>query len=47
MIATPRQLYLVREGEQIALRFQVVRIGADAVELRDLVNDETFPLVLH
>ena len=47
VIATPRQLYLVREGEQIALRFQVVRIGADAVELRDLVNDETFPLVLH
>jgi hypothetical protein len=46
VIATPRQLYLVREGEQIALRFQVVRIGNDVVELRDLANDETFPLAL-
>jgi hypothetical protein len=46
VIATARQLYLVREGEQIALRFQVVRIGEDAVELRDLVSDETFPLAL-
>jgi len=46
VIATARQLYLVREGEQIALRFQVVRIGEDAVELRDLVSDDTFPLAL-
>jgi hypothetical protein len=46
VIATARQLYLVREGEQIALRFQVLRIGDDAVELRDLVSDETFPLAL-
>jgi len=46
VIATAQQLYLVREGEQIALRFQVVRIGDDAVELRDLVSDKTFPLAL-
>jgi hypothetical protein len=46
VIATPRQLYLVREGEQIALRFLVVRISDDAVELRDLVSDDTFPLAL-
>jgi hypothetical protein len=46
VIATPRQLYLVREGEQIAFRFQVTRISSDAVELRDLVGDETFQLAL-
>lgn len=32
------QLYLVREGEQIALRFLVKRIGADAIELEDLAD---------
>ena len=47
VIATPRQLYLVREGEQIALRFQVLRIGNDVVELRDLATDDTFQLALH
>jgi hypothetical protein len=46
VIATPRQLYLVREGEQMALRFQVVRIGSDAVELLDLASDQTFSLTL-
>jgi hypothetical protein len=46
VIATPRQLYLLREGEQMALRFQVLRIGTDAVELRDLATDETFHLAL-
>jgi hypothetical protein len=46
VIATPRQLYLVREGEQIALRFQVLRIGSDVVELRDLATDDTFQLAL-
>jgi hypothetical protein len=46
VIATPRQLYLVREGEQIALRFLVVRVSDDAVELRDLVSDDTFSLSL-
>jgi hypothetical protein len=46
VIATARQLYLVREGEQIALRFQVLRIGSDVVELRDLATDEPFQLAL-
>jgi hypothetical protein len=46
VIATPRQVYLVKEGEQIAFRFQVARIGADAVELRDLAHDSTFTLAL-
>jgi hypothetical protein len=46
VIATPRQLYLVREGEQMALRFLVLRIGDDVVELRDLATDDTFQLAL-
>ena len=46
VIATPRQVYLVKEGEQIAFRFQVSRIGADAAELRDLAHDSTFTLAL-
>jgi hypothetical protein len=46
VIGTPSQLYLVREGEQMALRFQVLRIGTDAVELRDLATDDTFQLAL-
>jgi Tfp pilus assembly protein PilP len=46
VIATPRQVYMVKEGDQIAFRFQVARIGADAVELRDLAQDATFTLTL-
>ena len=46
VIATPRQLYLVREGEQIALRFLVTGISADAVELQDLATDSTLRLPL-
>ena len=46
VIATPRQVYMVKEGDQIAFRFQVARIGADAVELRDLAQDATFTLAL-
>jgi hypothetical protein len=46
VITAPNQVYLVREGEQIALRFLVDRIGADAVQLRDLTNDGTIVLAL-
>jgi hypothetical protein len=46
VIATPRQVYLVKEGDQIAFRFQVARIDSDAVELRDLAHDTTFTLAL-
>jgi Tfp pilus assembly protein PilP len=46
VITAPNQVYLVREGEQIALRFLVDRIGADAVQLRDLANDGTIVLAL-
>lgn len=44
VITSLNQVYLVREGEQIALRYLVDRIGADAVQLRDLADDS--PIVL-
>jgi hypothetical protein len=39
-------LFLVHEGEPIALRYQVRRIGADAVELEDLAAGTTIRLAL-
>jgi hypothetical protein len=39
ILSTPQQLHLVREGEQVALRFLVQRITADGVELKDLADD--------
>jgi hypothetical protein len=46
VISAPNQVYLVREGDQIGLRFLVDRIGADAVHLRDLANDGAIVLPL-
>jgi hypothetical protein len=46
IIAGMNQVFLVREGERLALRFQVKRIGADAVELDDLAAGETFRIAL-
>jgi hypothetical protein len=34
------QVYLVREGDQIAMRFLVKRVGVDAIEIEDL-SDST------
>jgi hypothetical protein len=39
-------LFLVHEGEPIALRYQVRKIGADAVELEDLAAGTTIRLAL-
>ena len=39
ILSTPQQLHMVREGEQVALRFLVQRITADGVELKDLADD--------
>ena len=39
ILSTPQQLHLVREGEQVALRFLVQRITGDGVELKDLADD--------
>lgn len=47
VISGEGQLFLVKEGEAFANRYRVVRIGADAVELRDEVADATIQLGLH
>lgn len=40
------QVYLVHEGEQIAMRFLVKRIGADAIEIEDLADSTPLRLGL-
>jgi hypothetical protein len=47
IVAGMKQVFLVREGDRVALRFQVKRIGADAIEVEDLAANETFRLALH
>lgn len=39
IISVLGQLILAREGEEVTPRYRVVKIGADAVELQDLVTD--------
>ena len=39
-------LFLVHEGEPVALRYQVRRIGADGVELEDLAAGTTLRITL-
>jgi hypothetical protein len=46
IISASDGLFLVHEGEPIALRYQVQRIGADAVELEDLAAGTTLRLAL-
>jgi hypothetical protein len=40
------QVYLVREGDQIAMRFLVRRVGTDAVEIEDLSDSTPISLGL-
>jgi hypothetical protein len=40
------QVYLVREGDQIAMRFLVKRVGVDAVEIEDLSDSTPISLGL-
>ena len=40
------QVYLVKEGDQIAMRFLVRRVGADAVEIEDLSDSTPISLGL-
>ncbi len=39
-------VFLVKEGESIALQYRVLRIGADAVELTDVGDGTSFRLTL-
>jgi hypothetical protein len=40
-------LFLVKEGEAVTLRYRVSKVSADAVELTDVTNDSTLRLVLN
>lgn len=46
VVAGLNQVYLVKEGEQIAMRFLVTRIGADAIEVEDLADSTPIRLGL-
>jgi len=39
-------VYLVKQGDQIAMRFLVRRVGADAVEIEDLSDSTPISLGL-
>ena len=40
------QLFLVKEGENLTLRYRVIKISADVVELQDLGDKTTLRLAL-
>jgi hypothetical protein len=47
MIGAPGdQLFMVTEGQDVAGRYRVSAVGADAVELQDLVSGSTRRLAL-
>ena len=46
IIASPDQLYVVKEGEQVTSRYGVARISADVVELVDTGDASALRLVL-
>ena len=46
IISGEGQLYMAKEGEAVTPRYQVVKISADVVELRDLVDGSTRRLAL-
>jgi hypothetical protein len=46
IISGLQQLFLVKEGEEFARRFKVVKIGSDGVELVDLLDGATLTLYL-
>jgi hypothetical protein len=46
IISSSNQLYLVGEGEQLALRFLVKRIDEKAVDIEDLAEGATFQITL-
>ena len=46
VISSSGQVFLVKEGETFAKRFRVTRIGADTVQVTDLVDQTGFTLTL-
>ncbi len=46
IIASAGRVYLAREGDAVTARYRVVRLSADAAELRDVDTGDTLRLVL-
>lgn len=46
VISTKAQVFLAREGDQVGSRYQIVRIGTEVVEVRDLLSGAVFTLAL-
>ena len=46
IVSAPGQLFLVKEGQPITLRYRVVKIGADVLELEDLSDHTSVRLVM-
>jgi hypothetical protein len=46
IIVAPDKLYFVAAGDRVTSRFEVVAVGADAVELKDLLDSTTLRLAL-
>ena len=46
IVSAPGQLFLVKEGQNVTLRYRVTKIGGDAVDLEDLGDHTTLRLAL-
>jgi hypothetical protein len=46
IVSAPGQLFMVKEGQNVTLRYKVTRIAADVVELQDLGDHSTLRLAL-
>jgi len=46
IVSAPGQLFLVKEGQNVTLRYRVVKIAADVIELEDLGDHTTLRLAL-
>ena len=46
IVSGPGQLFLVKEGQNVTLRYRVIKIAADVVELQDLGDKTTLRLAL-
>jgi hypothetical protein len=46
IVSAPGQLFLVKEGQNVTLRYRVTKISADVVELQDLGDLTTLRLAL-
>ena len=46
IVSSPGQLFTVKQGENVTPRYRVTRVGADAVELQNLIDHSVLRLAL-